>query len=361
MPIGEIDPVIYGSLPGYIVSGYQTSATTVASGSVNAGDQQEFFVIEQSLDIDYVRKRDFYTFASETSSYSLSGASTIQFIQPSTMGTRLYCRVKAYTRGYRALLDFSGNYNQNQIFAVYPNSNDVYGQNYGPVSAGSGILSSVKLGPGGIIRTVVPGYQRFLWSSVSGYGTSAFPASGWNQTIDAYNFAISMDDCIPAIVTLASGVSGNSTNTIGVPLLSGLGANFYLGAPTFGNQWKKESQLMYDPMYTYWPGYSDNNFTFTKKSPETILDHGSFMYGNYSTSNEPNIIARTFINNIGTAVSTPFGYSSPYNKICYLYNSELYWNSDIQILYGVPYGKYVGGISIAAPVMDRYRSYLHSM
>lgn len=366
MPIGEIDPVIYGSLPGYIVSGYQTSSTTLSSGGVNAGDAQEFYIIEQGLDIDYVRKRGFSDFQSETSSYSLSGASVISFNQTTPIaGTNLYCRVKAYSKGYRAFLNFSGQHVQSQLFAVYPNQSDVYGQSYGPVSAGSGILSSVKLGPGGIVRTIQPGYQRYFWSAVSGYPASSnmFPASGWNQSLDAYTFVISMDDCWPKVVTLASGGLSGASN-VNVPFLSGLQVSLYTGSPVGGSQYKKESQLLYNPMYTDWPIYNDYKFSDYKTSPSQAGGL-NWMYGNYNTSNEPNIAARTLISDIATRITTPISYSTQYpgsvlSKVCSLTNSELYWNQDIQIVYGVTNGQYYSW-SISAPVLDKYRAYLHSV
>lgn len=365
MPIGEIDPVIYGSLPGYIVSGYQTSSTTLSSGGVNAGDAQEFYIIEQGLDIDYVRKRNFY-WDVETSSYALSGPATISLTQLATGGTTLYCKVKAYSRGYRAFLNFSGQYVQNQLFAVYPNQSDVYGQSYGTVSSGSGTLSSIKLGPGGIIRTIQPGYQRYFWSALSGGMSSYYPASGWNESIEAYNFAISLEDCWPKVITLTSGTSsiyGGST----VPIISGISMNIYTGAPNGGMQLFKEAQLFPNPMYTAWPSQYGQGPTLTqnKLSPESYVPFNS-MWGSYAASNEPNVAARTFINDVANSIISPaVGTNTPtypyslLQKVCRLYNSSNYWNPEIQLAFGVPSGKY-DTRAIAAPVMTKYRPYLHS-
>lgn len=356
MPIGEIDPVIYGSLPGYIISGYQTSSTTLSSGGVNAGDAQEFYIIEQGLDIDYVRKRDFNSYASETSSYSLSGAATLSINQPFPQnGTHLYCRVKAYARGQRVFANFSGSYSQPQLFAVYPNQSDAFGQSYGPVSAGSGTLSSIKLGPGGIIRTIQPGYQRHPWSSVSA-NVSAFPASGFNQTLEAYNFAVHMGDAYPSIASIASSFSSINPGNIVV--------NVHTGPPTWGRQYRNEATYLYDLMYTRYPTIGlDSYFTWNKMSPSYVISY-SWMQGNYNTSSEPNISARMLIADVANTITTPYttattGVFAALRGLCNLFNTSLYWNPDVQLNFGVPSLIY-DNRAFAAPVLSQYRLWLHS-
>lgn len=160
---------------------YAASAFSPASGVSGEGFYNGPWVITtQMLDLNYFRVPEYLFIQTEV--LSLSGGS----IDNGMGGTALAYKGQAIwtSTSSNDAYPVTGTVSQPQKFEFFPVSADIYGNNYGDLTAST-------LGPQGTVRTIIPFYERRLM-------TAAEQAAGWvNETssITIANFQTGASGC----------------------------------------------------------------------------------------------------------------------------------------------------------------------
>lgn len=145
---------------------YDNSGILAASGSTSGAYPGPWRIETQTLNIEYIRHP--YAAGNFAMAGSVTSLSGVHSASADVDGTYLLYKVTAERKVQKSydIYDTS-TYVQNQTFKIFAESEDLYGNTYGDLSAGTDIYgqtgSQFALGPMGLIATEEPYYNRRLW------------------------------------------------------------------------------------------------------------------------------------------------------------------------------------------------------
>lgn len=247
------------------VTGTYTNANSLfsgslpASGGVDAAYAGPWAIVEQGLDIEYIRHPYGYspTLTSTWNQFTLSDAHSY-YIQPLN-STAVTYKVTAYVKKYKDYNTYSTSaYTRNQKFTIIPIEEDVHGYTYNDLSAGPDLC----MGPQGQIVTEQSYYRRTPWD---------------NDSDVEYEYTTSDGGFSRAFVT--SGIALNSLGYMG-HTQENMYAFSQPNDPGVIKQWTMHST---GPSYSIPQGYNTNKETdnLVKNFVDLVGQHLSAQWGGF--------------------------------------------------------------------------------